>query len=48
LASLVSSVVERPHSTGELRARRAAALPGLRKKHPIRSIGAFGSWARGE
>jgi predicted nucleotidyltransferase len=38
----------RPETTDELRARLAAALPALRAAHPIRSIGVFGSWARGE
>ncbi len=38
----------RPATTDELRARIAAALPALRAQHPIRSIGVFGSWARGE
>jgi len=38
----------RPETTEELRARLAAALPVLRAEHPIRSIGVFGSWARGE
>jgi predicted nucleotidyltransferase len=42
------SDVQRPRTTDELRARLAAALPGLRAEHPIRSIGVFGSWARGE
>jgi uncharacterized protein len=38
----------RPASTEELRARIAQALPELRQRHPIRTIGVFGSWARGE
>lgn len=38
----------RPRTTEELRGRLAAALPALRAQHPIRSIGVFGSWARGE
>jgi uncharacterized protein len=42
------SEATRPETTDELRARLAAALPGLRAAHPIRSIGVFGSWARGE
>ena len=42
------SDAERPATTDELRARLAAALPALRAQHPIRSIGVFGSWARGE
>lgn len=37
-----------PRTTEELRARIGAALPALRAQHPIRSIGVFGSWARGE
>ncbi len=42
------SEATRPETTEELRARLAAALPALRAEHPIRSIGVFGSWARGE
>ena len=38
----------RPQTTDELRARLAEALPALRARHPIRTIGVFGSWARGE
>jgi uncharacterized protein len=38
----------RPASTDELRARIAQALPDLRQRYPIHSIGVFGSWARGE
>ena len=38
----------RPASTEELRARIAQALPELRQRHPIHTIGVFGSWARGE
>ena len=40
--------MSRPESTDALRARIAAALPDLRGRYPIRSIGVFGSWARGE
>ena len=42
------SEATRPETTEELRARLTAALPALRAEHPIRSIGVFGSWARGE
>jgi uncharacterized protein len=38
----------RPASTEELRSRIAQALPELGERYPIRSIGIFGSWARGE
>ncbi len=38
----------RPASTEELQARLAAALPVLRQRYPIDSIGILGSWARGE
>lgn len=38
----------RPASTDELRARIAQALPELRQRYPIDSIGVFGSWAWGE
>jgi uncharacterized protein len=38
----------RPVSTEELRARIAQALPNLRLRYPIDTIGVFGSWARGE
>lgn len=38
----------RPASTEELRARIAQALPDLRRRYPIDTIGVFGSWARGE
>jgi uncharacterized protein len=38
----------RPASTEELRSRIAQALPELRQRHPIHTIGIFGSWARGE
>jgi predicted nucleotidyltransferase len=41
-------VTERPGNTEELRSRLAAALPGLRGRYPIRTLGVFGSWARGE
>lgn len=41
-------LISRPASTEELRDRLAAALPDLRQRYPIRSIGIFGSWARGE
>jgi len=44
----ISSDATRPETTEELRARLAAAMPTLRAAHPIRSIGVFGSWARGE
>ncbi len=38
----------RPATTNELRARLAASLPELRRRHAIATIGVFGSWARGE
>ncbi len=41
-------MTDRPKNTAELRSRLAAALPGLRDRYPIRTLGVFGSWARGE
>jgi predicted nucleotidyltransferase len=38
----------RPATIEELRARLAALLPEFRGRYPIRTVGIFGSWARGE
>ncbi len=40
--------MERPKTIEELRTRLAAALPDLRRRYPILTLGVFGSWARGE
>ena len=41
-------MTEQPRNVEEVRSRLAAALPALRRRYAIRSLGVFGSWARGE
>jgi len=38
----------RPRTLDEIEAILRAALPELRRRYPIASVGIFGSWARGE